>query len=302
MSYTRFSVKTTHEAADTLCAVLSDCGVEAFEIEDKKDMLAFFEQNRALYDYIDEGLINMRDSGVFVHIYLEGDGGETLKAVKNALSKLDKGVFGSLETFTAEVANDDWQTSWKKYFHITPVGEKLLICPEWENPEKTERAVFRVDPGQVFGTGTHESTRLCMELAEEYIKGGEKVLDLGCGTGILGITACLLGAKSADFADINENARAAVLHNCEINGVTAGEIRICNILESDFAGYDAVFANIVSDVIIAAAEKLRRVGKALIASGIIDTREAEVRAALEKAGFALIKAKKERGWVAFLMK
>lgn len=310
MQYLRLSIKTTSTAADMLCAELAAIGVIGFEIEDKADMLAFFEEHTEVYDYIDEELLSAKDNGVFVKVYLETDDTNLLNNIYACLDGLDKSVYGELSTSTATLSDTDWNEEWKKYFHVTPVGERLLIVPEWESVKDTGgRTVFRVDPGQVFGTGTHDSTRLCMELAEKYVSEGDSVLDLGCGTGILGITARLLGAKSAVYADINPDASAAVQKNCELNGIfEKTDVVIGNILcdnsvkDALGGGYDAVFANIVSDVIIAAAADLRKYGKTLITSGIIDTRAEKVEAALHSAGFKTVEKRTSRGWVAFSMK
>ena len=310
MQYLRLSIKTTGEAADMLCAELAAIGVIGFEIEDKADMLVFFREHTEVYDYIDEELLSAKDNGVFVKVYLETDDTNLLNNIYACLDGLDKSVYGELSTSTATLSDTDWNEEWKKYFHVTPVGERLLIVPEWESVKDTGgRTVFRVDPGQVFGTGTHDSTRLCMELAEKYVNEGDSVLDLGCGTGILGITARLLGAKSAVYADINPDASAAVQKNCELNGVfekpnvVIGNILCDNSVKDALGGgYDVVFANIVSDVIIAAAADLRKYGKTLITSGIIDTRAEKVEAALHSAGFKTVEKRTSRGWVAFSMK
>ncbi len=308
MKYKRLSIKTLGEAADTLCAMLAGIGVIGFEIEDKADMLAFFDAHPEVYDYIDDELMNVADAGVFVKLYFEEDD-NFIDEVCAYLKTLDKGVFGSLETSTALLEDTDWNEAWKQYFHVTPVGRNILIVPEWENPENVDgKVMFKVNPGQVFGTGTHESTKLCICLAEDFVNKGDRVADLGCGTGILGIVARLLGAGSAEFVDINEFSSEAVAHNCEINGLAPAKCRIGNILEDEVliaelgCGYDVVFANIVSDVIIAAAPTMRKMGKTLIASGIIDTRADEVEAKLHAAGFETLKRLEERGWCAFAMK
>ncbi len=310
MQYLRLSVKTASPAVDMLCAELMEIGVIGFEIEDKADMLEFFKSHPETYDYIDDGLLEAEDNGVFVKIYLEPEDTALLDAIYNRLDSLDKNIYGELSTSTALLSDTDWNEEWKKYFHVTPIGERILIVPEWESVKDTGgRVVFKVDPGQVFGTGTHDSTRLCMELAENYINEGDRVLDLGCGTGILGITARLLGAKEAVYADINPDALPAVQKNCNLNGISEkafvviGNILCDNAVKDALgSGYDAVFANIVSDVIIAAAKDLKAYGKTLITSGIIDTRADEVEAALHKAGFETLEKRTSRGWVAFAMR
>ncbi len=304
MKYNRLSVKTTAQAADMLCAMLADIGVIGFEIEDKADMLAFFDAHRELYDYIDDELLSAPDDGVFVKLYFEEDS-PLLFEVCTFLEGLDKSVFGSLETSLSLLEDTDWNEAWKQYFHITPVGERILVVPEWEMPRAAEdKIIFRVNPGQVFGTGTHESTKLCIQLAEEFVRAGDSVADLGCGTGILGIVARLLGARSCEFVDINANSAEAVAHNCELNGLSPAEVFVGNILEGGVpkGHFDVVFANIVADVIIAAAPTLRRLGTTLIASGIIDTRADEVEKKLHAAGFETQKRIDRNGWCALAMR
>jgi ribosomal protein L11 methyltransferase len=197
---------------------------------------------------------------------------------------------------------EDWINNWKKYFKPIKVGQKLLIRPTWENEyEAGDRAVLHLEPGLAFGTGTHETTRLCMELLEKYVKPEMEVLDIGCGSGILSVAALLLGAKSAVGVDIDELAVKTAVQNAEINHVENRFTGICGNLTEKVSGqFHIVVANIVADVIImltSDVEQYMHPDTVYIMSGIIDTREQDVLDVVEKK-FHIIDRKTEKGWVA----
>ena len=201
---------------------------------------------------------------------------------------------------------EDWINNWKQYFKPIPVGEKLLIRPTWEEVQDSGgRIVLDLDPGLAFGTGTHETTRLCMELLEKYVQPGMDVLDVGCGSGILSVAALLLGAEKAVGVDIDELAVKTADENAEINHVADRFTGICGNLTDKVAGkYDIVVANIVADVIIMLTKDVEQFMKpdtVYLMSGIIDTREQDVLAAVEQH-FTIIDRKEEKGWVALSAK
>jgi ribosomal protein L11 methyltransferase len=219
------------------------------------------------------------------------------------LKELDtQNEWGELAVSRQGIREEDWAENWKKYYHAAKIGERLVICPAWERyePQSADEVVVTLEPGMAFGTGTHETTRLCMRLLEQCGPQGKAVLDLGCGSGILAISALLLGAKSALGVDIDETAVRVAKENAALNGVA------CEFRRGGIPGIDGkfgiVFANIVADVIIGhisiIAEYLDK-GGVFIASGIIDTREADVLAAIESAGLRVIKRETDGGWVAF---
>ena len=208
------------------------------------------------------------------------------------------------------VREEDWANNWKQYFKPLKVGNKLLVKPSWENYDADdERIILEIDPASSFGTGQHNTTKLCLELLEESVKGGDKVLDLGCGSGILSIGAMLLGAGSAVAVDIEENAVAAAAENSEKNNISSdvytvyrGDV-ISDAELSDKIGeeYDLITANIVADVLIAMREIFRKKikdGGILIISGIIDERKDEVVDAVVGAGFKVLKSAEGEGWAA----
>ena len=205
------------------------------------------------------------------------------------------------------VEEESWQDSWKQHWKPTHVGKALVVCPSWEDysPAPGE-TVLRLDPGMAFGTGTHESTRLCMELAEGVVKGGERVLDLGCGSGILAITALLLGADTALGIDIDQVAVDTCMENATLNGVEQrADFRKGNLAHGIDGQYDVIFANIIADVILELAPDIPRLlapGGTFIASGIISERAAEVEAALDATGLRLSIKLEQGGWVAVMSK
>ena len=210
------------------------------------------------------------------------------------------------EISTASCAEEDWINNWKKYFKPIPVGEKLLIRPVWEQEYDPQgRAVLNLEPGIAFGTGTHETTRLCLELLEKYVRPGCRLLDVGCGSGILSVAGLLLGAQSAVGVDIDELAVKTAVQNAELNGVADRFTGICGNLTDKVSGtFDVVAANIVADIIIeltASIEQFMRPDTVYLMSGIIDTREQDVLSVVEKK-FDILDRREEKGWIALAAK
>ena len=255
-------------------------------------------------DLIDEDLLQKDRSKALVHIYISPE-----ESPAEAVAFLR-------ERYTAEgieneicldsCVEEDWINNWKQYFKPIPVGQKLLIRPTWEEVKDSGgRTVLDLDPGLAFGTGTHETTRLCMELLEQYVRPGMNVLDVGCGSGILSVAALLLGADKAVGVDIDELAVKTAVENAEINHVEDRFTGICGNLTDQVTGtYDIVVANIVADVIIMLTKDVAQFMKpdtVYLMSGIIDTREQDVLAAVEQH-FTIIDRKEEKGWVALSAK
>ncbi len=255
-------------------------------------------------DLIDEDLLQKDRSKALVHIYISPE-----ESPAEAVAFLR-------ERYTAEgieneicldsCVEEDWINNWKQYFKPIPVGQKLLIRPTWEEVKDSGgRTVLDLDPGLAFGTGTHETTRLCMELLEQYVRPGMNVLDVGCGSGILSVAALLLGADKAVGVDIDELAVKTAVENAEINHVEDRFTGICGNLTDQVTGtYDIVVANIVADVIIMLTKDVEQFMKpdtVYLMSGIIDTREQDVLTAVEQH-FTIIDRKEEKGWVALSAK
>ena len=251
-------------------------------------------------DLIDEELLQKDREHAIIHIYISPEANPA-----EAVSFLEERF--QAERIPYEIDRDscveeDWINNWKKYFHPIPVGEKLLIRPLWEDDYDAQgRTVLHLEPGLAFGTGTHETTRLCLELLEKYVTPGIDFLDMGCGSGILSVAALLLGAGSAVGVDIDELAVKTARENAALNHVEDRFTAVCGDLTDKVTGqYDIVAANIVADVIIRLTKDIERFlkpGALYLMSGIIDTREDEVLAAIAPR-FELIARREEKGWIA----
>lgn len=255
-------------------------------------------------DLIDEDLLKKDRNKAFVHIYLEPDV-QPSEAVAFLSERYNaEGIEHSIELL--DCAEEDWRNNWKKYFNPIPVGEKLLIRPSWRDDyDAGSRKVLSIDPGLAFGTGGHETTRLCLEMCEKYLKENDSVLDVGCGSGILGIATLLLGAKDAVGVDIDEVAVRTAKENAEINGVGDRFTAICGSFTEKVEGkYDIVLANIVADAIMFLSEGVKDFMKddaVYVMSGIIDTRAEEVKMSVSRH-FDIIEEHLENGWACFAAK
>ncbi len=262
-------------------------------------------------DLIDEELLQKDRTKAVIHIYISPE-----ENPAEAVSFLEERyrAEGIPHTITCQnCAKEDWINNWKKYFKPIPVGEKLLIRPLWEetfeNPE--HRTVIDLEPGLAFGTGTHETTRLCLELLEKYVKPGCDFLDMGCGSGILSVAALLLGAKSAVGVDIDPLAVKTAVENAKTNGVAEKFTGICGNLAEKLVGnpavpgkFQVVAANIVADIVIELSKDAPRFldsDSVYIVSGIIDTREQDVLNAIG-GDFEVVERREEKGWIAMALK
>lgn len=274
-------------------------------LEDYRDLEAD-AQAIAHSDLIDEALLAQDRAVGKIHIYLppQEPPAEAVAFLRERLTAL--GI--PCQTETRDVRSEDWENCWKAYFHPVPVGERLLIQPAWEapTPEKYPgRAVLLMEPGVAFGSGAHATTRLCLEALEAAIAAAPAppaVADIGCGSGILAVAALLLGAKQALGVDIDPLAVQSATENGLRNGFAPPvlEIRTGSLAEQLVGQYDVIVSNIVADAIIAlAAQAERRLapGGVWISSGIIDTRAAEICAALQAQGWHIAERREESGWV-----
>ena len=313
MNWKEIRIYTTTEAIDIVSGYLVTCGITGFAIEDANDFNDFLTDTTIHWDYVEESLMEKTKEPTAIVIYLEDNltGMETLRTVKAGFDELRAQNplvdLGSLELSFGDIAEEDWSNAWRKYYHPQKIGERLVVCPVWEKVELKEHEVqVTLDPGLAFGTGSHETTRLCMKLLEEVVQGGETVLDIGTGSGILAITALKLGAKNAFGVDIDPVAVKIAGENAELNAVEENCKFLCGDLVDQVNGkFDVICANIVADVIIRLSETVQlfmHENTKLIVSGIIDTRADEVMEALVASGLTVLKRLEENGWCSMLLK
>lgn len=318
MEFKKVDVYTESEAVYPLTIQLSELGINGFEIHDRADFEEFLENKEMNWDYIDDDLMGLKNVKTHITLYLQENvqGAEMFAALKGALEDIKSrdtdNFYGSLEIKTGSIKEEDWANNWKQYYKPFNVGEKFIIKPTWENVEDVgNRKVLEIDPASSFGTGQHHTTKLVMETLEKVIKGGEKVLDLGCGSGILSIAALLLGAEKAVMTDIFLNAVNTASENIEQNGFDKTRYgAFCGNIADDEAlrgkigtGYDLITANIVADVIIKMCPFFRGFLKekgTVIVSGIITERLEEVKEALAAENITVEKITEEEGWNAIL--
>ena len=315
MKWLALHIDTVPAGLEPVEATLSSLGIDGLVIEDEEDFRRFLEQNKQYWDYVDEELDQSMVGKCRITFYVEETetGFAQVAAARIAMAQLKKDhpEYAPLLMTMDGVEDADWENNWKAFYKPMEIGERLIVIPDWEEADPKGRVALRMNPGLTFGTGSHATTRLCLTALEREVKEGMRVLDLGCGSGILSIAALLLGAESAFACDIDEKAVGVAYENAALNGigkerytVRAGDILSDAGLQKEMgAGYDIVVANIVSDVIITlapAARRLMKEGGRFLTSGIIDDRAEEVRAALEAAGFAVEEANSSEGWFSFL--
>ena len=319
MDWREVTIYTTTEGIGPVEAVLEDNGIEGYVLEDAADFEEFLEDTEIYWDYVDEDLVReKRAQETCLKIYLSDDeaGAKQYAALRTSLENLkardEEHAWGRLVTETALTRQEDWEWGWKQYFKPFPVGHSFMIKPSWETVDDAQgRRILEIDPASSFGTGSHDTTQLCMCALEDNVKPGDTVLDMGTGSGILAIAAAMLGAEVRTVVDIDENCLRTAQENAEKNHVSIGRglcgdaLRDEKLAADIGSGYSVIVANIVADVIIGMAPMFfakTAEGGTLICSGILNERADEVRAALEKAGFEVVNHAKSDDWSAFTAK
>ena len=306
MDWMEAVVHTTTMGADLVSDVLMNAGAVGTAIEDRYDVTSSKKED-GMWDMIDEDVLRHMSEDVLVKAYFKDDqpAQETLLLVQEKLreiGRLDLGFdAGSLAVEHTSVHEQDWAENWKKYYKPFRAGERLVIKPSWEPYEaKDGDLVLELDPGMAFGTGSHATTRMCLELMDVN---GKDVIDVGCGSGILGIAAKICGAKSVYMCDIDEQAVEFARQNASLNHVDA-VIERADLLEGDRQA-DFIFANITADILMRFSKSIGkhlRKGGIIVLSGIIDTREAEVVQCYRDAGYEIIERQSIDAWRAFKLK
>lgn len=299
MDWTELSITVSTAQAEEACAIAQMAAGGGIYLEDYSDL----EEKTleiARIDLIDEELLQKDRSKAIIHLYLspEQTPAETLAYIGSRLTSC--GI--PFEVSTAGVREEDWANAWKTYYHAIALSDKLAICPSWEQYTPTPgQRIIRLDPGMAFGTGTHETTRLCLSLLEEALHPGMSMLDVGCGSGILAICAKLLGSGRTVGVDIDAVAVRVARENAALNHCEDIDI-LCGDLATDIEGpFDVICANIVADAILRLADDLPALmheKSICIVSGIIDTRCAEVEQGLIKAGLTPVQKALQNGWAA----
>lgn len=322
MNWTQVDIYTATPAIDLLSVRLQDLGIRGCMVQDAEDFQEFLEQKDGKWDYLEDGLMELASCETCVTVYLPEDaqGAETLAALRAMLAQMKaedtEGQYGRLEAVCSGIREEDWANNWKQYFKPFPVGKKLYIKPSWEEPTAAAegRTILEIDPASSFGTGQHHTTRLCLELMEnEIVPDSTRLLDLGCGSGILSIAALRLGAESAFACDIDEKCVDVAYENAALNGIGKDRytVRWGNVLtdaalrQEMGAGYDIVVANIVADVIMGLSPHVRPFLKPdglFLCSGIIDDRAAEVLEKLKADGWDVFEQRSSEGWFSYLCK
>ena len=319
MDWKEVAIYTTTAGIGPVEAVLDDNGIEGYVLEDAADFEEFLKDTEIYWDYVDEDLVReKRAQETCLKIYLpDNEEGakqyaDLCRALENLKARDTGHAWGRLCTETALTRQEDWEWGWKQYFKPFPVGKTFMIKPSWETVDDPQgRRILEIDPASSFGTGSHDTTQLCMTALEECVRPGDKLLDMGTGSGILAIAAAMLGADVQTVVDIDENCLRTAQENAEKNHVSIGR-GLCGdalhdpaLAQEIGAGYDIIVANIVADIIIGMApmfyEKLVS-GGTLICSGILNERADEVRAALERTGFVTLHHANSADWSAFSAK
>ena len=335
MRWLELQITTTQEASDAICEMLAQIGADGISVSDPCEIKRIIEAPDSL-SYADDGYLNTLGTDVVIKGYFgEFEDGIRLGAketeygnpegvghiyaslatgtcshdeVKQLLEKMlaDIGQYldiGEGKIETGYVADEDWANNWKSYYEIMHVSPRIIICPSWQTAEpKTGEIVISLDPGSAFGTGSHETTAMCIRLIDKYMEKEKTVLDLGCGSGILSVVAKKLGATHVEAIDIDRMAVEVASENCEINEAEV----LCHtgqIADATLAEYDWIVANIVAEVITKitpeAVQKIRPGGHYVV-SGIIDTKKDSVEKTCKDCGLQLRESLTENDWWAFL--
>ena len=316
MKWLAIHIDTSPAGLEPVETMLSSLGIDGLVIEDEADFRRFLEQNQQYWDYVDEDLDKAMTGKCRVTFYVEESesGFAQVAAVRIALADLKKRepeAYAPLLMTMDGIEDADWENNWKAFYKPLEIGERLIVIPDWEDADPKGRVALRLNPGLAFGTGSHATTRLCLTALEKYVRPGTKMLDLGCGSGILSIASLLLGAERAVACDVDEKAVDIAYENAALNGVDrirykvlAGDVLGDSGFQRELgSGYGVAVANIVADVIIALAPNVHHLIEqdgVFICSGIIDTRAEEVRGVLDDSGLLILEANELEGWYSFV--
>ncbi|MBP2024784.1 50S ribosomal protein L11 methyltransferase [Peptoniphilus stercorisuis] len=292
MRYIELKVVTNDLKVEDVKEILYKNDIYTFE-EEGMELIDELNQQKDDWDFVDESVFDIEEGVVIIKCYFSENEEDFASKVAKELSNISKTTI----TFTDD---KDWANNWKKYYHPLEIGKHIAIKPTWEEYENKDRVVIDIDPGMAFGTGTHETTYLCLEALENYVKKDDIIFDIGCGSGILGIAAIKLGAKEVLAVDIDEKCIEATTENAKINNTTDSmKIYKGNLLDVIDSSADIIVSNIIAEIIAEMIPELKlhlKGEKLFIASGIIVEKIHIVKDALEKEGFEILEINKKNGW------
>lgn len=294
MKYIEFKIETDTSHKEDVLNILYDNNLFEY-MESSKEVIDELGRSKDSWDFVDENVLNIDSDVVELTAFPENE--EMAKNLINLLQSIDN-------TKSSYLIKDDedWANNWKKYYHQVPVGDKLLIKPSWEDLEDEfkDRLIVEIDPGMAFGTGTHETTYMCLEALEKYVKDDDVVFDVGCGSGILGIAAAKLGAKEIVAVDLDEKCVETSIENARLNGVSDKmEVHLGNLLDVVDGTANIIVSNIIAEIITGLVFDLREhlvPNGIFIASGIIEEKIQMVVDELERNEFEILDIKKKNGW------
>lgn len=316
MKWTKFTLSTLADAVDMISAMLMELGIEGIEIEDNIPITE--QEKKAMFiDILPE--VDLDDKTAKISFYMEDEAGiqETLINIKNELQQLSEFLdIGSGHIEISGTQDTDWINNWKEFFKPFRVDDTIVIKPTWEKltDVKENDLVIEIDPGTSFGTGAHETTKLCILGLKKHMKMGDNVLDVGCGSGILSIVAAKLGANEIVSTDIDPIAVDAAYENADVNHITSDQLTVLSgdiITDTNlqhnigYERYDIVVANILADIIIPLSGEIGKLLKKdgiFISSGIINTKREQVKEAILKNNFTILEINEMGDWVAFVAK
>ena len=310
MKFLELTVHTTTEASELVADAMWEFSPHGVTVCDKNDIIALQKDSTVFWDYMDDNLTST-DTDVLVKCYVEPDKADTLTHIMGEILNrraLSEGAinFGTLEEIKREIEGDDWIDVWKKHFRPIHLN-KIVVVPEWISYEKQEdEEIVLLDSNMAFGTGEHETTAMCVELMQKYLKAGDTCIDVGCGSGILGIAAAKLGAGYCYLSDLDPIAVESATHNAVKNGVQ-DKITVAgaNLLEGTKVQADLALANITAEVLILLAPSVIghvKEGGVLILSGIIHERLQAVKEAYETIGFTISEEEERGSWLALVLR
>ncbi len=296
MKYIEMTINTSKDKKDIIEGILFDYGIYTTE-EISSDIVDELDQDEKDWDFIDYPLLNSKEGVFALRVYPEN-----MEDANNLKAELNEKNLG--QCLLEEKDDEDWANNWKKYYKPLEIGEKLAIVPEWEAYDNDKRIVIKINPGMAFGTGTHESTYMCLELLERYVKKDDEIFDIGCGSGILAIAALKLGAKRALAVDIDDKCIDASHENADLNNLEDKmDIKKGNLLDVVKGRADLIVSNIIAEIIVDEIKNLKNhmdKGGIFITSGIIKERRQMVIDALKENGFEIIDELEKNNWVAIV--